>query len=64
MLLFVILIINRNNDFELKRLSSSCDSYDITGSIAYNDNKSQIYISNINYCGEEDNTLYNYLECT
>jgi len=63
-ILLIILILNRNNNIELKTLSSSCDSFDIVGSIAYNDSKSQIYISNINYCGEEDNTLYSNLECT
>ena len=63
-ILLLILLLNRNNNIELKTISSSCDSFDIIGSIAYNDSKSQIYISNINYCGEEDNTLYRSLECT
>ena len=47
-----------NNGFEHKLLSSSCDSYNLNGSIAYNKNKTSIYISHISYCGKEDNTLY------
>src|SRR5699024_8793508 len=29
----------------------------------YNENKSSIYISHIEYCGEEDTTIYQRLEC-
>ena len=35
----------------------------ISGSIAYNKNKSYLYISNIDYCGGTDDNLYKKIEC-
>lgn len=63
--LIVFLIIHFSNDdgFEFKTISANCNNFNISGSIAYNDNKSSIYISNINYCGGEDNTLYKKIKC-
>lgn len=54
---------NRGNNFEFKTISSDCNNFTITGSVAYNDIKSAIYIANINYCGGVDDTLYNSIEC-
>ena len=64
-ILFSILIFNHKheNNFEFKTLSSSCENFNLYGSIAYNDNKSSIYISNVTYCGGEDNHLYKKIEC-
>lgn len=66
-LIFLITIFilnkNRNDDFKFKTLSSSCSNFNITGSIAYNSNKSHIYISNIEYCGGNDTTEYEKIEC-
>lgn len=55
---------NSGKNFEFKTLSSSCNEFNISGSIAYNKNKSSIYISNINYCGGNDSTPYHKIECT
>ena len=60
----VILIITRQDSFNFSTLSSQCANYNITGSIAYNNTKSSIYISDINYCGKDNNTKYNKIECT
>lgn len=54
---------NRENNFEFKTISSDCNNFTITGSVAYNDIKSAIYIANINYCGGVDDNLYNSIEC-
>lgn len=62
-ILIIFLIINREGNFSFKTLSSQCSSFNITGSIAYNNKKSSIYISDINYCGKEDNTEYRNIEC-
>lgn len=60
----VIIIINSdNNNFEFKTLSSNCENFNISGSIAYNDNKTSIYISDIKYCGGDDKELYKEIEC-
>ncbi|MDD6224342.1 MAG: helix-turn-helix transcriptional regulator [bacterium] len=52
-----------NQDFQFKILSSSCSDFNISGSISYNDNKSSIYISDITYCGGNDTTEYQKIEC-
>ncbi len=55
---------NRDEDFRFNTLSSSCKDFTLSGSIAYNRQKSYIYITNIDYCGEEDNTKYDVIECS
>lgn len=62
----VLLIINKNDNdsFEFKTLSANCSNFNISGSIAYNDSKSSIYISNVSYCGGDDNTEYTSIKCT
>ena len=67
--LIVILIIGlvfilKKDDFEFKTLSSSCSNFKISGSIAYNNNKSHLHLSNIDYCGNDDNNHYVKIECT
>lgn len=59
----ILLIHNKNDDFEFKTISANCNNFVITGSVAYNNSKSSIYISSINYCGGEDNTEYDMIEC-
>ncbi|MBR6137589.1 MAG: helix-turn-helix domain-containing protein [Bacilli bacterium] len=69
-ILFVILgivivsIMNKPNDFEFKTISSKCSDFKITGSAAYNKDKTSIYISNIEFCGKEDTNSYKKIECT
>ena len=59
-----ILIYKDNDDFKFKTISTSCTNFNISGSISYNDKKSAIYITNIKYCGGEDNNLYKHIDCT
>lgn len=66
-ILFVVLfvlIFTHNEDFVFKTLTTTCDNFTIKGSISYNKDKSSIYISNIKYCGKEDNTLYDSISST
>lgn len=49
--------------FEFKTLSAACKNFTISGSIAYNKDKSSIYISNVKYCGGDDNNTYDSIEC-
>ena len=54
-----------SDDFEMKPISSSCDNFEVSGSIAYNRRKSDIYISNISYCGKKlDQNKYQKMKCT
>lgn len=70
LLIIIIIIVSlilfgqNKSDFEFKTLSTSCDDFRLYGSIAYNDNKTSIYISNITYCGGNDENRYNSIECT
>ena len=61
----VLLIINifNNKDFSFKTISSLCSDFKVTGSLAYDKNKSSIYISNINYTGEKCDINYKKIEC-
>lgn len=53
-----------NPSFVFKTISSNCSTFDITGSIAYNKNKSSIYISEISYCGKDNKEKYTKINCT
>ena len=61
---FTIVIFTHNDNFIFKMLGTTCDNFIVNGSISYNKDKSSIYISNIKYCGEEDNTLYDSISST
>lgn len=63
LILIFILVKNHNNHFEFKTISSNCNNFNLYGSIAYNDNRSSIYISNVTYCGGNDNNSYKKIEC-
>ncbi len=62
-LIVMLIAISKSHTFHFKTLSSTCDEFKVSGSIAYDKNKSSIYISNINYCGGDDNTTYKEIEC-
>ena len=70
MIIFLILIIGiivlikiSNNKFEFNTISSGCENFKISGSLAYNNNQKSIFINKINYCGKNDNTKYNKITC-
>lgn len=56
-------LFTKRNDFEFKTLSAECDDFRISGTISYNENKSAIFISNIQYCGGNDTEEYKSIEC-
>lgn len=62
-LIILLIFLNRDNNFEFKTISSNCDNFTISGSLSYNQSKTAIYINNVNYCGGNDNTLYQNIEC-
>lgn len=63
-IIITLLIVPRDSkDFEFKSVSSSCANFNISGSIAYNKSKSHIYISDIEYCGGDDEKEYEKIEC-
>ena len=64
LIVIIVIISSKNSNFNFKTLSTTCDDFTLQGSISYNDSKSAIYITNIEYCGEEDNNLYKNIKCT
>lgn len=66
LLMIVILLLihtKQDSNFEFKTISSQCVDFKISGSAAYNKQKATIYISSIEFCGEED-SKYKQLDCT
>lgn len=53
-----------SHEFQFKAIKATCDNFELYGSIAYNDSKTSIYISNITYCGTENKIKYKEIECT
>lgn len=63
LLSIIIFFIFHDDNFKFKTLTSGCDNFKISGSISYNNKKSSIYISNVNYCGGKDTIEYKKIEC-
>ena len=63
--IFIVLFmrVRKDEGFEFKTISTSCEDFNLYGSIAYNNKSSSIYISNITYCGGDDENTYNEINC-
>lgn len=65
LLIIVLGIINFGyKSYEFKTIKSSCKEFEVSGSLAYDKVKSSIYISDIEYCGNEENKNYKELNCS
>lgn len=65
-LLVVIIVVfykKSSDSFEFKTISTTCEQFNVSGSIAYDNDKSSIYISHIDYCGGDDNSVYKEITC-
>ena len=58
----IYLVLNKDK-FSFKTITTTCNEFKVTGSIAYNNKTSSINISNVNYCGGDDNTKYDSFVC-
>ncbi len=64
LLLFLLFLFFRSShEFYFKRVSSDCEAFSLSGSLAYNQDKSSIYISNIEYCGEDNGERFKKIDC-
>ena len=63
-LLVLIFIPKKKDDFTFKQIGTTCNNFNINGTVAYNKNKTAIHISNIEYCGEVNNEVYSNIECS
>lgn len=55
---------NNTQPFEFRTISANCDNFKVNGSIAYNKNKSSLYISKIEYCGKNPKEIYKKINCS
>ena len=62
--IYIIVKNIHSDDIALKTLTTSCSNFKINGSAAYTENRTSLYISDIKYCGVEDNTIYDNISCT
>ena len=60
---FIFLNKSESDNFQFKTIKTNCDNFELSGSIAYDNSKTSIYISNITYCGEDNETKYQEIEC-
>lgn len=61
-ILTIVIIKQNSSSFYFKQVSTTCNDFKITGSMAYNKKTSSIYISNVEFCGSDDE-IYKRLEC-
>lgn len=54
---------HKDDSLHFKTISSNCDIFTIAGSLAYNESSSYLYISNVEYCGEETEVQFKEVEC-
>ncbi len=62
-IIFKSVVDKKKDNFEFKTLSSSCSEFTLYGSIAYNADKTSIYIPNVTYCGGDDVEKYKDILC-
>lgn len=62
--IIVVITINNSSKIELKNLSTSCSNFELSGSIAYNKDKTSIHISSIDYCGVDEDIIYKNIKST
>jgi len=63
LLLIILLHHQKDMNFQFKTLTANCENFNISGNISYNHSKTAIYITNIQYCGEENQEEYETIEC-
>ena len=62
--IFIIIKNKHSDNISLNPLTTSCSDFKISGSAAYNTKKTSIYISKIDYCGNEETDIYDSISCT
>ena len=66
--LLIILVLSillfTKGDFNSNSLSSLCSEFKLQGVLSYNNSKSSISISKIEYCGKKNETNYDSITCT
>lgn len=64
--LTITILINKNHthDFEMRTIETTCNDFNLSGTIAYNKDKTAIFISEIDYCGLNKDQIYDTITST
>lgn len=60
----ILITKNHSHDFEMRTIETTCNDFNLSGTIAYNKDKTAIYISEIDYCGLNKNQIYDTITST
>ena len=55
---------DKNDSINLKKITTTCDIFKISGNLAYDNKQSAIRINQVEYCGGDDSTTYESIKCT
>lgn len=60
----ILITKNHTHDFEMRTIETTCNDFNLSGTIAYNKNKTAIFISEIDYCGLNKDQIYDTITST
>lgn len=60
----ILYLNNHSHDFEMRTIETTCNDFNLSGTIAYNKDKTAIYISEIDYCGLNKDKIYDTIIST
>ena len=60
----ILITKNHSHDFEMRTIETTCNDFNLSGTIAYNKDKTAIFISEIDYCGLNKNQIYDTITST
>ena len=60
----ILYLNNHSHDFEMCTIETTCNDFNLSGTIAYNKDKTAIYISEIDYCGLNKDQIYDTITST
>ena len=60
----ILYLNNHSHDFEIRTIETTCNDFNLSGTIAYNKDKTSIYISEIDYCGLNKDQIYDKITST
>lgn len=60
----ILITKNHTHDFEMRTIETTCNDFNLSGTIAYNKDKTAIFISEIDYCGLNKDKIYDTITST
>ena len=60
----ILYLNNYSHDFEMRTIETTCNDFNLSGTIAYNKDKTAIFISEIDYCGLNKDQVYDTITST